>query len=163
MRIWDVETNDNFIMPTTMKLYVNEEKTRTTNENFCCISYCKLNQTICAGTNLGKIYFWTKKQVSTDGEGTEGLWELNNINNIGGTVKHLVWGSVQLKLPLLCVNCVTSVYIMKEQNIGTAFSTKIWATQKTASQVLLESENSDYLLTVEVFICIFLTILFRRF
>ncbi|KAK9885497.1 hypothetical protein WA026_010990 [Henosepilachna vigintioctopunctata] len=149
VRIWDVSTNDNYVLPTTMKLYVSEEKHRTTTESFCCISYCKLNQTICAGTNLGRIYFWTKKQNSAVGENSDIIWELNNINNIGGTVKHLAWGSVQLKLPLLSVNCVTSVYIMKEQNIGTAFSSKVWATQKTATQLLVESEVCNDLLSVE--------------
>lgn len=53
VRIWDVDTNDNFVLPTTMKMYVNEDKGSSVSEIFTCIAYCKMNQTLCAGTNVG--------------------------------------------------------------------------------------------------------------
>lgn len=146
--MWDTETNDNYVLPTTMKLYSTDDKSHTVNEIFTCLSYSKMNQTLCAGTNIGRIYFWSKKQ-NADFDNPEDSWELNNVNTISGTIKQLMWGSVMLRLPLLSVNCVTSVYIMKEQSICHSFSEKIWATQKTATQVLLESENGNYLLQME--------------
>lgn len=149
VRIWDTETNDNYVLPTSMKLYTPDDKSHTVNEIFTCLSYSKLNQTLCAGTNIGRIYFWTKKQNSYDLDNPEDSWELNNVNTISGTIKQLMWGSVMLRLPLLSVNCVTSVYIMKEQSICHSFSEKIWVTQKTASEVLLETGKSNYLLQLE--------------
>lgn len=131
-----------------MKLYTNDDKFQTVNEIFTCIAYCRLNQTLSAGTNIGRIYFWTKKNT-LDIESVEDSWELNNINTISGTIKQLMWGSVMLRLPILSVNCVTSVYIMREQNIACSFSENIWATQKTANQLLVETETSNRLLELE--------------
>lgn len=149
VRLWDIETNDNYVLPTQMKFYDTQDKYHTVNEIFTCIAYCHLNQTLCAGTNIGRIYFWTKKQNISELENPEDIWELNNVNSISGTIKQVIWGSLMLRLPLLSVNCVTSVYIMKEQNICSTFSEKIWATQKTSTQILLESDQSDYLLQLE--------------
>lgn len=148
MRIWDIDTNDNFALPTSMKLYTNDDKFQTVSEIFTCIAYSKLNQTICAGTNIGRIYFWTKKNTP-DIDNVEDAWELHNINTISGTIKQLMWGSVMLRLPILSVNCVTSVYIMKEQNICCSFSKNVWATQKNANQVLVETETNNRLLELE--------------
>lgn len=149
VRVWDTETNDNYVLPTSMKLYTPDDKSHTVNEIFTCLSYSKLNQTLCAGTNIGRIYFWMKKQNLSELDNPEDSWELNNVNTISGTIKQLMWGSVMLRLPLLSVNCVTSVYIMKEQSICHGFSERIWATQKTASQVLLETDKSNRLLQLE--------------
>jgi intraflagellar transport protein 140 len=146
VRIWDIETNDNYVLPTTLKFYTNEDKNRTVNEVFTCLAFCKLNQTLCAGTNIGRIYFWTRNNTKVQLESAEDAWELNNVNTVSGTVKQLIWGSVQLRLPLLSVNCVTSVYIMKEQTICTCCSEEIWCTQKTANQILVESAKSNYVL-----------------
>ncbi|XP_076275745.1 intraflagellar transport protein rempA isoform X2 [Rhynchophorus ferrugineus] len=148
VRIWDLETNDNYILPTSMKMYVNEEKTPSVSEVFTCIAYCKINQTLCAGTNIGRIYFWIKNQ-SSEVENLEDLWELHNINNISGTIKQLEWGMMLTRLPLLSVNCVTYIYIMKEQSVCSSFSEKIWATQKTANQIWIETGKSNYLLELE--------------
>lgn len=131
-----------------MNLHTNDDKYQTVNEIFTCIAFCKMNQTLCAGTNIGRIYFWSKRNIP-ETDSPEDLWELININTISGTIKQLMWGSVMLRLPILSVNCVTSVYIMKEQSISCSFSEKIWATQKTSNQILLETENSDYLLELD--------------
>nr|XP_023028319.1 intraflagellar transport protein 140 homolog [Leptinotarsa decemlineata] len=149
VRLWDIETNDNYVLSTVMKIYDTDDKFNTVNEIFTCITYCKVNQTLCAGTNIGRIYFWTRKQNQVEIENPEDSWELTNVNAINGTIKQLKWGSFISRLPLLSVNCVTSVYIMKEQRICSKFSEKIWGTQKTASQILLESAKSDYLLQLD--------------
>lgn len=116
-----------------------------------CISYCKVNQTLCAGTNLGQIYFWIKKQTKTDYiDNPEETWTLSNINNINGTIKQLMWGSVNLRLPLIAVNCITKVYVLKEQSLSTCHSENIWATQKTATQILLETAASNFVLKTDV-------------
>ncbi|XP_074040796.1 intraflagellar transport protein rempA isoform X2 [Leptinotarsa decemlineata] len=149
VRLWDIETNDNYVLSTVMKIYDTDDKFNTVSEIFTCITYCKVNQTLCAGTNIGRIYFWTRKQNQVEIENPEDSWELTNVNAINGTIKQLKWGSFISRLPLLSVNCVTSVYIMKEQRICSKFSEKIWGTQKTASQILLESAKSDCLLQLD--------------
>lgn len=128
-----------------------EDRSKQVNEMFMCISYCKLNQTLCAGTNLGQIYFWIKKQTKTDYiDNPEETWTLTNINNVNGTIKQLMWGSINLRLPLIAVNCITKVYILKEQSLSVCFSENIWATQKTASQILLETSTSNYSLKTDI-------------
>lgn len=118
---------------------------------FMCISYCKVNQTLCAGTNLGQIYFWVKKQTKTDYiDNPEETWTLSNINNVNGTIKQLMWGSVNLRLPLIAVNCITKVYVLKEQSLSTCHSETIWATQKTATQVLLETSTQNFSLKTDI-------------
>ncbi|XP_057670783.1 intraflagellar transport protein 140 homolog [Diorhabda carinulata] len=149
VRVWDIESNDNYVLPTQMKLYDTQDKYQTVNEIFTCIAYCTLNQTLCGGTNIGRLYFWTKKQNYVNLENPEDAWELNNVNTISGTIKQLAWGSLMLRLPLLSVNCVTSVYIMKEQSICSSFSEKIWAIQKTSTQILIESDIGEYLLELD--------------
>ncbi|CAG9865125.1 unnamed protein product [Phyllotreta striolata] len=148
-RVWDIETNDNYVLPTQMKLYDTQDKYHTVNEIFTCVSYCSLNHTLCAGTNIGRVYFWTRRQNSSEIESPDDLWELNNVNSISGTIKQVIWGSLMTRLPLLSVNCVTSVYVMKEQSVCCSFSEKIWATQKTSAQVLLEADRGDYVLQLE--------------
>lgn len=150
VRVWNIETNDNYVLPTTQKTYNNEEKNSNLNEMFTCIAYSAMNQTLCAGTNIGRLYFWTRKKDKQKSDNLEDTWELTNVNNIGGTIKQLMWGSVHLRLPLLSVNCVTTVYVMKEQSLCASSSEKIWAVQKTASEVLLECDESNYLLKLEM-------------
>lgn len=104
-----------------------------------------------SGTNIGRIFFWIQKLKPTSDD-PEDSWELSNINSISGTVKQLMWG-YNLRTPLLGVNCVTKVYVMKEQTLCTAFSEGIWATQKTASQVLLETGDCSSLVHTEMQIC----------
>lgn len=152
VRIWDIESNDNYILPTKLKTSEKEDKNQHVNEMFSCITYCRFNQTLCAATNIGHIYFWTKKQASKQDlfENPEDSWELNNINTISGTIKQIVWGSLNLQLPLLSVNCVTKVYIMKEQTLCTCFCEKIWGTQKMANQILLETATTSSLVQADM-------------
>lgn len=152
VRVWDIESNDNYTLPTTLKMFEDNQNTNDNNninEIFTCLAYSKLNQNLCAGTNIGRIYFWMKNLNNIDNP--EDMWELNNVNTISGTIKQLMWGSVMLRLPLLSVNCVTSVYIMKEQNICTAYNENIWAIQQTANQILLQTneKNSNQLIKLD--------------
>lgn len=146
-----MDTNDNYILPIYLKSYADEDKSKQFNEMFMCISYCKVNQTLCAGTNLGQIYFWVKKQTKTDYiDNPEETWILSNINNVNGTIKQLMWGSVNLRLPLIAVNCITKVYILKEQLLSTCHSENIWAVQKTATQLFLETSTSNCTLKTDI-------------
>lgn len=151
MRIWNIETNDNYILPMSLKNYPTttakpSDDRAPLSEYFTCIGYSKMNQTICAGTNVGRLYFWSRKQ----NQNPEDSWELSSISSISGTVKQLAWGSVHLRDPVLSINCVTAVYVMKEQSLCACFSEKIWATQTGASQIFLETESGGCVQKVEV-------------
>ncbi|KAB0793767.1 hypothetical protein PPYR_13387 [Photinus pyralis] len=151
VRVWDIESNDNYILPTELRHFEKVDSKPQLNEHFSCISFCKVNQTLCAGTNIGRIYFWRKKQARAESvDPNDCVWELHNLCNISGTIKQLVWGSVNFRLPLLSVNCVTKVYIMKEQNLCTCFSESIWATQRTASQILLETLETSSVVNTDM-------------
>lgn len=149
VRIWDIETNDNYTLPINLKQYLPPERSQQISENFTSICYSKVNQTLSAGTNVGRVYFWVKKSNAKDFvDNPEDSWELCNISTVSGTIKQLTWGSANFRSPLLSINCVTKVYIMKEQNMCTCYSPKIWATQKSATQVLIESFDVKHLLNL---------------
>lgn len=132
-------------MSTPTKQSHNEDYTPTLTEYFTCIGYSKLNQTLCSGTNVGRLYFWSRKSINSED------WELTHISSISGTVKQLTWGSVHLRFPLLSLNCVTTVYVMKEQSLCASFSERIWAVQTGATQVLLETDTgNNYCLKTEL-------------
>ncbi|KAK4874572.1 hypothetical protein RN001_013932 [Aquatica leii] len=151
VRVWDIESNDNYVLPTQLTNYDRDDNKQQINEMFSCVSFCKVNQTLCAGTNIGRIYFWKKKQTKQESfDNAESSWELFNLCSISGTIKQLIWGSVNLRLPLLSVNCVTKVYIMKEQNLCTCFSETIWGTQRTASQILLETAETSSVVSTDM-------------
>ncbi|XP_022916343.2 intraflagellar transport protein 140 homolog [Onthophagus taurus] len=152
VRVWDIDTNDNYVLPTTFKTYSFEkDRVKQINESFTCLSFCQSNQTLCGATNIGRIYFWVKRPFKNEFiENPEDCWELTNITSVNGTIKQIMWGSISLRLPLLSVNAVTKVYIMKEQSLCCCCSEKIWAIQKNANQILLETEDTNYLLNLEV-------------
>ncbi|XP_060521943.1 intraflagellar transport protein 140 homolog [Cylas formicarius] len=147
VRVWDLDTNDNYVLPTASGS--GDDRAVSVSEMFTCIAYCKLSQTVCAGTNVGRIYFWTKNRT-VECENAEDAWELTNVCSISGTIKQLTWGSVMARMPLLGVNCVTTVYVVREQNVCSAFGARMWAVQKTATQLLLETTKGGQLLDVDV-------------
>ncbi|KAF5285788.1 hypothetical protein FQA39_LY04249 [Lamprigera yunnana] len=151
VRIWDIDTNDNYILPIHLKNFDKDNNKQRSNEMFSCISFCTINQTLCVGTNIGRIYFWKKKHTKHDNDyNSEMVWELFNLCSVSGTIKQLAWGSVNFRLPLLSVNCVTKVYIMKEQNLCTCFCDTIWAIQRTASQILLEAADTSSIVSADM-------------
>lgn len=90
-------------------------------EVFTCIAHCADNQTLCAGTNMGNLYIWKKntswavaKDPKENGlETAEHLWQLYNIVNVHGAIKHCSWGVCDVSMPCVLLNCISSVYILK--------------------------------------------------
>lgn len=110
-----------------------------TIEVFTCIAYNSDNQTLCAGTNQGNLYTWKRTNYLIDVP--ENLWQLNNISTVKGAIKHCIWGLTDSIKFCIMVNCISSVFILKEQPLMSGHSRNVWASQKTASQVFIE--NSD--------------------
>ena len=143
VRIWDIDTSDNFLLPTDMPkmsktsstatksvngMSATVAPTTTTMEVFTCIAYCADNQTLCAGTNQGNLYTWKRRRVTYNstndnnniGNGgsssvdvPENTWQLNNISAVRGAIKHCAWGVCDTSKSCIMVNCIANVYILK--------------------------------------------------
>jgi intraflagellar transport protein 140 len=116
VRIWDIDTSDNFLLPTdhanlkNMNLNLSvHPKSASSTETFVCIAYCSENQTLCAGTNQGNIYIWKKNNFKD----VENGWQLTNVTVVRGAIKQCTWGLTDALKPCILVNCISNVYILK--------------------------------------------------
>lgn len=92
-------------------------------EVFTCIAYCSSNQTLCAGTNHGKLFTWKKVTSSEINDASvqsnytfefmENAWQLHNISTVRGAIKHCAWGICDVNKPCVMLNCISNVYILK--------------------------------------------------
>jgi intraflagellar transport protein 140 len=145
VRIWDIDTSDNFLMPTDhaaiKNLHTKHSGKASNTEIFSSIAYCAQNQTLCAGTNQGSIYVWKKTNYKSEAENG---WQLTDVTNVRGAIKLCIWGIVSDTLnPCIVVNCVSNVYILKEQPLMSSHTRDIWATQRSASQALVENSSQQ--------------------
>ncbi|KAM7350819.1 intraflagellar transport protein rempA [Cochliomyia hominivorax] len=115
--------------------------THNPNEYFTCITYITDNQAICAGTNLGNLYTWkrTSGYVSSN---PEDMWKLTNVSAVRGSIKQCLWGFNEMAKPCILVNCVSNVYVLKEQPLLSYYTRDIWAIQQSARNIFIE--HSDH-------------------
>lgn len=143
VRVWDIDTSDNFLLPTDhasiKNLHSKQSKTSST-EIFSSIAYCTQNQTLSAGTNQGNVYIWKKTNFKSEAENG---WQLTDISSVRGAIKQCIWGTVSDNLPCIVVNCISHVYILKEQPLMSYHKRDIWATQRSANQVLVENSSQQ--------------------
>lgn len=142
VRIWEIDTSDNFLLPTDhasiRNFHTKHSKTSNT-EIFASIAYCAQNQTLCAGTNQGSIYVWKKTNYKSEAENG---WQLTDVTTVRGAIKQCIWGVVSDTLnPCIVVNCISNVYVLKEQPLMSYHTRDIWATQRSANQVLIENSS----------------------
>ncbi len=93
VRIWDIDTSDNFVLPTNHASAKNTNsknflKTSST-EVFTSIAYCPHIQKLCATTNQGSIYIWKKTSYRVE---AESQWQLTDVSNVRGSIKQCLWG-----------------------------------------------------------------------
>ncbi|EDW03430.1 intraflagellar transport protein 140 homolog [Drosophila grimshawi] len=110
----------------------------STGESFTCLAYSTSNQTLCAATNLGNLYTW-KRSVSCFVSAPEDAWQLGNISTLSrqGAVKSCTWGYNELTKPCILVNCLSSVFMLKEQPLLASHTRTLWALQCSAKSVQL--------------------------
>ncbi|XP_030565569.1 intraflagellar transport protein 140 homolog isoform X1 [Drosophila novamexicana] len=108
------------------------------NEMFTCLAYSNSNQTLCAATNLGNLYTW-KRTVSCFVSAPEDAWQLGNISTLArqGAIKSCSWGYNELAKPCILVNCLSSVFMLKEQPLLASHTRSLWAVQCSAKSVQL--------------------------
>nr|XP_049461792.1 intraflagellar transport protein 140 homolog [Anopheles coluzzii] len=150
VRIWDIETNDNYVL--SMELTATGADRPPVNgaagaaaaqEVFTCVAYCADTQTLSAGTSQGNLYTWCRAAGSYGRSyaGTENQWQLTNVTPVRGTIKSLVWGTTEANRACMMVNCLSSVFILKEQSLLSAHARQLWATQKKSNELLIRHAN----------------------
>lgn len=161
VRIWDIDTSDNFLLPTflpntskTSPIHTSKNRTSslrigtaatttattTPMEVFTCIAYCSDNQTLCAGTNQGNLYTWKRTNYSVDVP--ENTWQLNNISAVRGAIKQCTWGVCETVKPCIMVNCIANVYILKVRSDITKLGNYDTANRKQYRNLLIYIMNS---------------------
>ncbi|KAH8393888.1 hypothetical protein KR215_005842 [Drosophila sulfurigaster] len=128
------DSNGNNILPKKMSKYAQ----LASNEIFTCLAYSTSNQTLCAATNLGNLYTW-KRTVSCFVSAPEDAWQLGNISTLSrqGAVKSCTWGFNELAKPCILVNCLSSVFMLKEQPLLACHTRSLWAVQSAAKSIQL--------------------------
>lgn len=120
VRIWDIDTSDNFLLPTNVNDTAGALSNKpsglgvgvSTNEVFTCVAYCADNHTLCAGTNQGNVFTWKRTHVRASDE-PELAWQLNNVSVVRGAIKQCSWGICETVNSCILVNCVANVFILK--------------------------------------------------
>uniref|UniRef100_A0A182PVU1 Uncharacterized protein n=1 Tax=Anopheles epiroticus TaxID=199890 RepID=A0A182PVU1_9DIPT len=143
VRIWDIETNDNYVLSMELTTTSGERQagsgTPAVLEVFTCVAYCTDTQTLSAGTSQGNLYTWRRAggSYARSYTNSEMQWQLTNVTPVRGTIKSLVWGTTEANRPCMMVNCLSSVFILKEQSLLSAHARQVWATQKKSNELLI--------------------------
>lgn len=115
VRVWNIDSSESYTLNTTLTDENGETAMRATNnvsEIFSCITFCKSSQTLCAGTNQGKLFTW-RKLNNFASESPEDEFQLTAITALRGVVKHCSWGVCDVSKPCIFVNCISSCYVLK--------------------------------------------------
>ncbi|XP_050099800.1 intraflagellar transport protein 140 homolog [Anopheles aquasalis] len=162
VRIWDIETSDNYVLSMELSVETSAPDHRrptaalgasgvgvgvavtppaVSQEAFTCVSYCGDTQTLSAGTSQGNLYTW-RRTVGGYGRTSytdqpESQWQLANVTGVRGTIKSLTWGTTDTNRPCMMVNCLSDVFILKEQALLAAHTRTLWATQRKSNELLL--------------------------
>ncbi|KAG7210438.1 hypothetical protein KM043_011970 [Ampulex compressa] len=145
VRCWDLHTGDTYVLSPPDSSTGN---IASPQEVCTSLSFCKSNDTLAAGTNLGTIYLWKRKAIiDPDDNGWPTIPESCTIH---GTVKQLSWGASLLRNPLLAVNCITNVFILHQQPMCAAYNDGVSASQITPMQILIEIEDQTCILKTEI-------------
>ncbi|XP_020285443.1 intraflagellar transport protein 140 homolog isoform X2 [Pseudomyrmex gracilis] len=145
VRCWDLYTGDTYVLSPPESSNGN---IATPQEICTSLAFCKSNDILAAGTNLGTIYLWKRKCTS---ECDENAWpSVPESCSIHGTVKQLTWGTGLSRNSLLAVNCITNVFILHQQPMCAVYNHGVCASQLTPTQILLEIDEQTYTLKTEI-------------
>jgi intraflagellar transport protein 140 len=85
----------------------------------------------------GSIFIWKKILFNA---ASESGWQLTDISHIiKGSIKKCVWGTVDDMKPCIVANCISNVYILKEQPLLSCHRSDIWAVQRATNQIFVET------------------------
>ncbi|KYM98003.1 PREDICTED: intraflagellar transport protein 140 homolog [Cyphomyrmex costatus] len=145
VRCWDIHTGDTYILSPPD---LSNGNVATPQEICTSLAFCKANDTLATGTNLGTIYLWKRKcMLDCD----ENSWpSVPESCAIHGTVKQLEWGVSLSRNSLLAVNCITNVFILHQQPMCAVYNDGVCASQLTPTQILLEMDEQLHTLKTEI-------------
>lgn len=164
VRVWDMETSDHFLLPLDVVVSSSgrkpppSTKTGGSVEVFTCLAYSPVSHTICAGTSHGNLFSWHKtssyEAVDDDDDVTSAAavasggggvpqWQLNNVSNVRGAIKQCGWGLCDVVTPCILLNCITNVYVMKEQPLISFHGQDVTALQRTAHRIAVEWSDAS--------------------
>ncbi|XP_017466425.1 PREDICTED: intraflagellar transport protein 140 homolog [Rhagoletis zephyria] len=129
-------SNDSNEKSSTLNSRKLQKFMQPTNELFTCLAYSTGSQTLCAGTNQGNVYTWKRRVGQL--EMPEDYWQLTNISTVRGAVKQCIWGFNELAKPCMLINCISNVYVLKEQPLLSLHTRDLWAVQRSAKTIYLE-------------------------
>ncbi|XP_058128207.1 intraflagellar transport protein 140 homolog [Anopheles ziemanni] len=144
VRIWDIETNDNYVLAMELPTASGEDGSgrlpASAMEVFTCVAYCRDTHTLSAGTSQGNLYTWRRMSGAYGrvfASAHEAGWQLTNVTPVRGTIKSLTWGTTDTNRPCMMVNCLSNVFILKEQALLARHTRTVWATQRKSNELLL--------------------------
>ncbi|XP_014295650.1 intraflagellar transport protein 140 homolog [Microplitis demolitor] len=146
IRCWNLQNGNTYVLsplPTP-----SSENISTSQEVCTSFTYCKINKTLAAGTNLGTVYFWKREFLACNNE--YGWPTTPKFCNVHGTVKELMWGGAFLRHPVFAVNCITNVFILHEQHMCAAYNDDVCVSQISPTKLIIEEENQSFSLLTDI-------------
>ncbi|XP_052866434.1 intraflagellar transport protein 140 homolog [Anopheles cruzii] len=149
VRIWDIETSDNYVLSMESPAEGGTSQADQTHPNgppvagqevFTGAAYCHETQTLSAGTSQGNLFTWRRAGpfTRTYAEHPEYQWQLTNVTGVRGTIKGLAWGITDSNRPCMMVNCLSDVFILKEQALLAAHTRTLWVVQRKSNELLVQ-------------------------
>nr|CAD7423412.1 unnamed protein product [Timema monikensis] len=146
VRCLDLDTGENYLLETTSP----SGAAAAPAEAFTSLAYCSQKRVLCGGTNLGNIVMWKYSPplpeldlgpgCSTSiGDPSKG-WVQQTPCSVPGAIKFLSWAHSE---PLLAVNTIIRVYVLKEQTLSAHYSHGVSAVQVSPSNLLVEVLSED--------------------
>ncbi|XP_021936986.1 intraflagellar transport protein 140 homolog isoform X3 [Zootermopsis nevadensis] len=157
VRFWDLDTGESYLLDAEpVNPSISDSSAGASNlptEVFTSLSFCSQKGILSAGTNVGTIVMWRFLVGDTGGdvlqEGRSGFststdpaqnWLRELPCNVRGAVKHVTWSQSH---PLLAVNTITSVFVLREQELCAHYGKLVSAVQVSPSQLVVEVESKE--------------------
>ncbi|XP_044589157.1 intraflagellar transport protein 140 homolog isoform X2 [Cotesia glomerata] len=145
LRCWNLQNGNTYVLSPTM---LTSENVSNFQEVYISFTFCKINQTLAAGTNLGTIHFWKREFLTCNNEYG---WPFTPKScAVDGTVKQLTWGGAFLRYPVFAANCVANVFIFHEQPMCAAYNVDICVCQVSPTKLIIEKENESCSLITDI-------------
>ncbi|KAJ1532231.1 hypothetical protein ONE63_000848 [Megalurothrips usitatus] len=130
IRLWDLETSESYLLVPPQE----GSPKSPSRQSFICLGFCQLREILCAGTNNGYIYMWKKRPLESDATDGTDSWEALPPSNVRNAVKQLQWGPGAGQL---AVNCITNVYILREQVLAASYNQQVSAVQISGTALVV--------------------------
>ncbi|XP_069684990.1 intraflagellar transport protein 140 homolog [Periplaneta americana] len=159
IRCWDLDTGESYLLdaePISSSPTASSSTSAASNmptEIFTSLAFCQQKGVLSGGTNVGAIIMWRFSKAEGSGDSLNSgrsaspttmdpaqNWIREPPCNVRGAVKQLAWSRSH---PLLAVNAITAVYVLREQQLCAHSSKLVSAVQVSPSQLVVEVEMKE--------------------